>query len=283
MRAKRILVAGLLLFPAAVYAQRPGGGSPPEPPKQASSPPPTPSPSPTPSHSEPPHPSSPPVSPAATHTEPSHAPVANSPSSPGRTHSEANHSPFSVFLPHTNREPKAPKTDTRASSGRADNDSRAAAPRGPKVGDPDMARNRCKREPCTTCPSGESLDKNGKCVAASVTKPAAAKQCPAGQIWNGAACVFTTQSNNCAAGEEWNGVSCDQTTQCATFQSRAQLIAAEARSAKAQMEHECRKNPSSKACQDLTQQHDTLLLRYQMLLNEAPTACRTAMPDPLSL
>jgi hypothetical protein len=114
--------------------------------------------------------------------------------------------------------------------------------------------------------------------------PAAAMPpCLAGPTWNGAPCVSATQSTQCAAGQQWNGVSCDQTTQCASFFSRAQLIAAEARSVRDQMDHECAQSPSSKACQDLTQQHDEVLMRYRMLLNEAPAACRAEMPDPLSL
>ena len=61
------------------------------------------------------------------------------------------------------------------------------------------------------------------------------------------------------------------------------MLAAEARSASAQMLTPCMKNPTGKKCRNLTQSHDEILMRYRMLLNEAPTACRATMPDPLSL
>jgi len=78
------------------------------------------------------------------------------------------------------------------------------------------------------------------------------------------------------------GTACDQ-TECATFQSRGDLIAAEARSVKAQMLNPCALDPLGQECKDLTERHDEILLRYRMLLNEAPSACRITLPDPLAI
>lgn len=108
-------------------------------------------------------------------------------------------------------------------------------------------------------------------------------QCLAGPTWNSPACVSAAQSTQCAAGEQWNGVSCENTTLCASFESRGQLLADEARSVSAQMLTPCLKNPMGKACRDLTQTHDEILMRYRMLLNEVPSSCHATLPDPLSL
>jgi len=270
MRKHRWFILGFLLLPVVVLAQRPSG--PDTSPKPSSSPPP---PAPAPS-------------PAPPRSEPSHAPAPSSPSSPAHTNSASSSSPL-----HTNsdwnrsapptHEPRPPKTEARTSA-RNGHDSPGATAREPKTAGPDLAPHPCKRPPCTTCPPGQSLAKNGKCISAPSVPGTlqAASKCLPGQTWNGATCVSATQTIQCPPDQQWNGTSCDP-TECATFYSRAELIATEARSVKAQMLTPCAQDSSGQLCQDLTQRHDEIILRYRMLLNEAPSACRTTLPDPLSL
>jgi len=270
MRKHRWFILGFLLLPVVVLAQRPS--SPDASAKPSSSPPPpAPAPSPTPPRTEPSH-----APPPSSSSSPAHNNPASS-SSPSHTNSDWNRS-----APPTH-EPKPPKTEARTSA-RNDHDSSIASAREQKTVARDLAPHPCKRPPCTTCPSGQSLAKDGKCVGAPKAQPApeAASKCLPGQTWNGAACVSTTQSTQCPPDQLWNGTACDP-TECATFHSRAELIAAEARSVKAQMLTPCAQNSSGQLCQDLTQRHDEIILRYRMLLNEAPSACRTTLPDPLSL
>jgi hypothetical protein len=61
------------------------------------------------------------------------------------------------------------------------------------------------------------------------------------------------------------------------------MLAHEVRAARMDMDAACSKNRSGQQCRDLTQSYDLALQRYRMLLNEAPIACRSMLPDPLSL
>jgi hypothetical protein len=49
------------------------------------------------------------------------------------------------------------------------------------------------------------------------------------------------------------------------------------------MEAACSNDPFGEECMRLTQSYDGALLRYRMLMNEAPVSCRTMLADPISL
>ena len=133
----------------------------------------------------------------------------------------------------------------------------------------------CRKEPCA-CPPGESRNGKGVCVAAVVSN-----LCEPGQYWNGGACAGTLA---CQPGNFWNGTTCVQEAdRCATYSSRAALLASGLRSIKDEMDRACTQDPNGQQCRELTLQHDGELLRYRMLLNEAPVSCRVMLPDPLSL
>jgi hypothetical protein len=141
-----------------------------------------------------------------------------------------------------------------------------------------VRRRICTNGPCP-CPPGQSAGKNGNCV----TRPAPANTataCQLNEYWNGNACMAT---NRCQAGESWNGFECVSPGQCAMFSSRADLLAAEARSIRRDMEAACATDPLGQECMRFTQSHDGAVQRYEMLMNEAPVSCRTVLPDPLSL
>ena len=67
------------------------------------------------------------------------------------------------------------------------------------------------------------------------------------------------------------------------YKGRGALLANELRGIQARMQTACSTNPAGQECFDLKQSHDGALLRYRMLLNEAPISCRNLLPDPLSL
>src|SRR5712692_436170 len=135
----------------------------------------------------------------------------------------------------------------------------------------------CRKEPCAVCPPGASRNGKGACVAPVV----AINQCQPGQTWNGGACIANA---TCQPGTFWNGVSCTvNASECVSYDSRAALLANELRGIRDEMERACTQNPMGQRCRELTLQHDGALLRYRMLLNEAPVRCRVTLPDPLSL
>jgi len=142
---------------------------------------------------------------------------------------------------------------------------------------------RCKKgEVCPPpCPVGSYRSDMGVCVPVPEMLE---NQCPSGGVWNGTHCVETTL---CPAGEVWNGMMCVASAtsgnRCAAYWGRAGLLANELRGIKAQMQTACSPNSTGQQCGELTQQHDGALLRYRMLLNEAPAECQATMPDPLSL
>ena len=134
----------------------------------------------------------------------------------------------------------------------------------------------CRKEPCA-CPPGESRNGKGVCVAVVVSN-----LCEPGQYWNGGVCSGTLA---CQPGNFWNGTTCvqEEAERCVTYDTRAAMLANELRGIKSEMDRVCLQDPSGQRCRELTQQHDGALLRYRMLLNEAPTKCRGTLPDPLSL
>jgi hypothetical protein len=139
----------------------------------------------------------------------------------------------------------------------------------------------CKHKPCTvTCPRGQSLDNNGKCVATAVQahNRVNPQQCRPGSQWNGEACLPVTESaKECPAWEIRDGLTC---VNCAIAQTRAANLAAEARMAKIDMETACGQNPSGQQCQAATLSHDGAIQRYRMEYDQAPLACRTGMLPP---
>jgi hypothetical protein len=133
----------------------------------------------------------------------------------------------------------------------------------------------CRKEPCA-CPPGESRNGKGVCAGTVVSN-----LCEPGQYWNGGACAGTLA---CQPGNFWNGTTCVQEAdRCATYSSRAALLASGLRSIKDEMDRACTQDPNGQQCRELTLQHEGELLRYRMLLNEAPVSCRVMLPDPLSL
>ena len=135
----------------------------------------------------------------------------------------------------------------------------------------------CRKEPCAVCPPGESRNGKGACMAPVV----AITQCQPGQTWNGGACIANA---TCQPGTFWNGVSCTvNASECVSYDSRAALLANELRGIRDEMDRVCTQDPMGQRCRELTLQHDGALLRYRMLLNEAPVRCRVTLPDPLSL
>jgi hypothetical protein len=135
----------------------------------------------------------------------------------------------------------------------------------------------CKHEPCRICPPGQS-GKKGRCETNSAQPVMASNQCSPNESWNGNSCEA---GRHCQPWESWDGARCVNSAQCATFMSRADSLAAEARGVNAQAA--CSQNPTGQQCMSLTQSHDETLQRYRMLFNEAPASCRTQLPDPATL
>ena len=120
------------------------------------------------------------------------------------------------------------------------------------------------------CPPGETAGKGG-CVAAPVvvTEPVYQDQdqyqnryqCPSGQWWDGARCV-------------WPAIGCVNIT------SRAEMLLSELRSLAAQVRDACSNNSTSAECDDATTRRDEAVQRYRMLQNEATPDCRAQLPEP---
>jgi hypothetical protein len=303
MRQHKLIVACVLLLSSAVLAQHttPGGSSPatPNPPSTIpaavpsgthSTPPSIPSPAgnhsispgPSPTH-VPTEGSTPKFAPTTVHASPTSQPPVTSASRSGHTAPSKTETPLSHAVVRDSASedkrpvelPKLPAADVKAISPLP-----TASADKPVAGKGASAK---QDSPCNKekpCPAG----KNG----ARVANPAATAmhQCPAGESWNGAACLSVSQP--CQAGTTWNGMNCVSALDlCATFASRANMMTAEAGSTKSQMQDACGKNPSSYECIQLTQERDGEVLRYRMLLDEAMAvtspSCRALLPDPLSL
>ena len=195
----------------------------------------------------------------------SHSGAASSPSNATRTIPE----PAIIRAPTKEKESPATKTAQPEKRGflsflrhpfRKPEPKRKREPEAAPV-EADLRAN-CKHKPCSVCPPGLSAGKNGICGTPSPTMASA--RCRLGTVWNGAACASTTDD-------------------CAVFSSRAATLASELRGINGEMQMACSNGPSTQQCGELTLRHDGAVSRYRMLLNEAPGACRTLLPDPLSL
>jgi hypothetical protein len=179
-------------------------------------------------------------------------------------------------------EAESARTDMRRRI--CDNGPCKEVPPQPTSADPDLRRRICKDGPCVECPPGQSAGKDGKCVTAGPPSTnTISNQCQPDETWNGAACVPITPAQ-CKAGEFWDGLRCADLAQvCTPFNGRAALLQNEIRGIKGEMEQACRNNPSGQRCMELKQSYDGAILRYRMLMNEAPVACRTMLLDPLAI
>jgi hypothetical protein len=299
------LVAAVVLFSAAVFAQHSSTSGAP------SSPPPSPPPSAA--------PSSPPPAPAPSPSPSISSTASSASSTPSVSHSSAPSSPSPVSIPESHAAPvpsssgshasgieeriegqdrivaspkigEAPRTKEKDSKTAEAELQRRICPDGPckepepKATESDLRRPICKDRDCGKCPAGESAGKSGACVstmpADTAANTAASHACQANETWNGAACTPNIQ---CGAGEIWDGIRCASSAQCTSIDSRAAGLASEIRGARANMEGECRNDPSSQRCSDLKTNYDGAVQRYRILMNEAPVHCRTTLLDPLSL
>ena len=259
MILRAAVLSGFLLLSEVAFAQRPHeNGSPPPPPPTATS---SPNPSPSPIA---PHSTSSGISPT---TGPFSPPAHGSNASPPA--GNAGHARKSAWqengigvFPRTGGDPNPLRLKREPL--------------------PDLMPKHCKREPCTQPPPTHPVGGNAQ-PAPPRAAAAPAQRCPPGQTPQGGACV-TAIVGQCQPGQVWNGIVCDQPgDKCTTFRSRAETIRTEAFGVSSQMKTACMKNPNGKACTELTQEHDMIVLRYRSLLNEAPAACRATLPDPLTL
>ena len=323
MRLSSLVVASILLFSFTAFAQHTSSSSTPSSPPPApahSSPAPAPSPAPSVSssassassvtHGAPSSPSPSPSSSAAAPAVSSHSPagatqVSGSTASPTPSGSMASHA--SAHPPESEavraiperklpgdddskiapaqriggapeHEPKPAEPDLRRRIC-ADGPCKETPPQ-PTSAQPDLRRRICKNGPCVECPPGQSAGKNGTCTGTPTQNPAH-NQCAPNGTWNGVSCVAT---DVCTPTEYWNGFQCvARSNECASIDARAAMQTNEIRGIKAQMQHSCSSDPSGKECSELKQSYDGAILRYRMLMNEAPVGCRTSLPDPLSL
>jgi len=158
----------------------------------------------------------------------------------------------------------------------ATNPSRSAAASNAKHSESaktELRRRTCENGPCKETPTAP-------------TKPDVRQgvvQCQPNEIWNGAACVPASPAQ-CKAGEFWDGLCCVNTAQkCASFNTRGATQQNEIRGIRTELEQACRNNPSGQKCVELRQSYDGAILRYRMLMNEAPVACRSLLLDPLAI
>jgi len=156
-------------------------------------------------------------------------------------------------------------------------------PEPPKPVEPDLRHRVCLQGPCAPCPPGEVRGKNGVCggtTTQSAYRNTYLDQCEYGGLWNVAGCGLR---RHCPPGEIWNGSVCiPEEDDCAGFISRAETLANQIRGVKSRMQMDCSGNPPAQDCDELKQQYDGAVMRYRMLQNEAPIACRTRLQDPLS-
>ena len=151
----------------------------------------------------------------------------------------------------------------------------------PAPAESDLRKRICKDGPCVECPPGQAAGKNGTCTAAIPRQAYTRDQCAANETWNGSACVAT---DSCQPNQYWNGVQCvTRNDDCASMTARAATLANEIRGIKADIQSACSSNPSGQQCTNAKQSYDGAILRYRMLMNEAPVACRSMLPDPLSI
>ena len=317
MRLSSLVVAVVFLFSSAVFSQHSSTSSapstpPPSPPPSAapSSPAHTPPPSPSPSISSSPAPSVP-ASPTMSHNSapssptPATSPVSHTAPMPSSAAGHASGAPSlnggelrtasPVRPPNSGNEGRivgSPRIGEVQPTKEKEKEHKGAEPDlrrricangackepQPNPGESDLRRRICKDGPCP-CPAGQSAGKNGNCVSASA--PAnTASACQPNETWNGNACMA---GNRCQPGQSWNGFECQNPGECATFSSRGSLLAMDARGIHRDMDAACNQDPYGQECLRLGQSYDSAVLSYEMLLNEAPTSCRTLLPDPISL
>ena len=300
MRLSGLVVAGVMLFSSAVFAQH-SSTTPSSPPPSAA-------------------PSTPPPAPAPGLGSSISLSTSSASSVPSASHSSAPSGPSLVSIPESHGAPMPGSSDSRASGNESrivasprtgeapptkdakekDSESseadlrRGICPDGPcqkpelKPAESDLRRPICKDRDCAKCPAGESARKNGACVsttAAATNTPVdttVSHECPAWETWNGAACVASAPQ--CRPNEYWNGASCvASSAECASIDSRAAVLADEVRRDRAQMQTTCSGDPSGQECNRLTQSYDGAVQRYRMLIGEAPVSCRPTLADPVSL
>lgn len=168
---------------------------------------------------------------------------------------------------------------------------------------PDLRHRVCVTGNCG-CPPGQTAGKGGCVTPPPPTPPAGvndtrATGCETGTVWNGTACasapgncpvglvwngVSCAPYRQCRAGETWDGTRCVSTpAECAGYEGRAAPLVMELRNLRAEVQQACGANPSGQACIDLRQDQQNAHARYLGLWSEAPSACRTTLPDPGSL
>ena len=323
MRLSSLVVAVVLLFSSAVFAQHSstgGASSSPSPAAAPSSPPPAPAPSPSPS--------------ASSNTASTAASVSSV------SHTSAPSSPSPASIPESHAAPIPSSSGSHASSpsssdwsaSRAASPARSSEPNGGRVisgerlsgnegrivssqrigeaplvkekdrktPEPDLRRRICtngtckepepnpeqadlRRRICTNAPCPCPPGQSADKNGNCITPPAHAQKASACQPNEYWNGTACMAANRCRAGESWNGVECVNPGQCAVFSSRASLLTMDARSIHRDKDAACNNDPYGQECMRLTQSYDSAVLSYEMLLSEAPVSCRTMLPDPLSL
>jgi hypothetical protein len=304
MRLSSLVVAAVMLFASAVFAQHSSttpSSPPPSPPPSAapSTPPPAPAHGPEPSTS---------ISTSSASSVPSvsHSSAPSSPSPvsileshvapmPGSSdsHGSGNEGKI-VASPRIGEAPPTKETKEKDSKTSEADLRRRTCPDGPcqeperKPAESDLRRPICKDRDCAKCPAGESAGKNGACVSTTAAatntpvNPTVSHDCPARETWNGAACVVSARQ--CRTDEYWNGTSCvASSAECVSIDSRAAALAEEIRGDRAQMQTTCSEDSYGQECNRLTQSYDGAVQRYRMLIGEASVSCRPTLADPLSL
>jgi hypothetical protein len=103
-------------------------------------------------------------------------------------------------------------------------------------------------------------------------------------------CRFHSVHIACSAGQVGYGRICSGPSPwasnaplCGGIESRAAVLAAESRNNQAEIAQACTMDPDGEECSRLKQRQNALLLEYQGLLAQTPSACRTLMPTYISL
>lgn len=103
-------------------------------------------------------------------------------------------------------------------------------------------------------------------------------------------CRFRSVHIACPAGQARYGGICSgppswasNAPLCGGFESRAAVLVAESRNSQAETAQVCTMNPDGEECSRRKQRENALLLEYQGLLAQTPSACRTLVPTYISL
>jgi hypothetical protein len=119
----------------------------------------------------------------------------------------------------------------------------------------------CRKKPCPVCPPGESLNGKGACAAPPTAVARNRKRCGAGTVWNGVTC-----------GDYYEDP-------C----SSARMAAEELNKIQGQMESVCSGNSFGQECSDFKQRYEGALQSYESLLRGSPANCQATLRDPHSL